>query len=79
MNSDIWKRFPVIKGFRCLDMKDRAQAKVVEDTRRATPMALIAYFRDASRHFWQEAGRAYPERSATPLTIREKDDRASKG
>jgi len=32
----------------------------MEDTRGASPAALLAYFRKASRRFWDEVGCAYP-------------------
>lgn len=78
MTNDIWKRFPVMKGFRCLDMKEEIQVKVVADTRRVAPTALIAYFQEASRRFWQEAAHQYPESSTTSLAVSEKNTRRPK-
>ena len=77
MNSEMWKRFPVIQGFRCLDMKDGAQTKVIEDTRRIAPTALIAYFQGASRRFWQETGRLTTVRFKTPVNTIDSEDRGS--
>ena len=33
MNSDFWKRFPVIPGFDCIKMKRDIQAKIHEETK----------------------------------------------
>lgn len=73
MSNSIWERFPLTPGLHCVEMKDRAQARVAEETRDASPAALAAYFREASRRFWREVGRAYPESAAAPMTVRETD------
>ncbi|MBI5242708.1 MAG: hypothetical protein HY922_03360 [Elusimicrobia bacterium] len=60
-----------------MEMKDRAQARVAEETRDASPAALMVYFHEASRRFWREVGRACPESAAAPMTVRETDRPAS--
>ena len=77
MSNPIWQRFPITPGLRSVEMKDRLQARVMEETRGAAPVALVAYFRDASRRFWREVGRAYPESVAPPMAVRETDKPAS--
>jgi hypothetical protein len=73
MSSQIWQRFPVAPGLHSLELKDRLQERVMEDTRGASPTALVAYFREASRRFWREVGCAYPETVASPMMARETD------
>lgn len=73
MSSRIWQRFPVTPGLHSLEMKDRLQERVMEDTRGASPAALVVYFREASRRFWREVGCAYPETVASPMVVREAD------
>ena len=73
MSSQIWQRFPVAPGLHSLEMKDRLQERVMEDTRGASPAALVAYFREASRRFWHDVGGAYPETVASPMVVRETD------
>ena len=71
MSSSLWQRFPVEPGLHTLEMKDRLQERVMEDTRGASPAALLAYFRKASRRFWDEVGCAYPESVASPMLVRD--------
>jgi len=73
MSSSLWQRFPVEPGLNTLEMKDRLQERVMEDTRGASPAALLAYFRKASRRFWDEVGCAYPESVASPMLVRDAD------
>jgi len=73
MSSPLWQRFPVEPGLHTLEMKDRLQERVMEDTRGASPAALLAYFRKASRRFWDEVGCAYPESVASPMFVRDAD------
>ena len=73
MSSQIWQRFPVAPGLHSLEMKDRLQERVMEDTRDASPAALVVYFREASRRFWREVGCTYPETVASPMVVRETD------
>ncbi|MBM3332523.1 hypothetical protein FJY68_11865 [candidate division WOR-3 bacterium] len=73
MSSTLWKRFPVEPGLHTLDMKDRLQERVMEDTKGASPEALLAYFRRASRRFWDEVGGAYPESEASPVLVHDAD------
>lgn len=73
MSSPLWQRFPVEPGLHTLEMKDRLQERVLEDTRGASPAALLAYFRKASRRFWHEVGCAYPESAASPILVRDAD------
>ena len=73
MSSPLWQRFPVEPGLHTLEMKDRLQERVMEDTRGASPAALLAYFRKASRRFWDEVGCAYPESVASPMLVRDAD------
>ena len=74
MSSRIWQRFPVAPGLHSLELKDRLQERVMEDTRDASPAGLVAYFREASRRFWREVGYAYPETVAAPMVVRDTDD-----
>ena len=73
MSSLLWQRFPVEPGLHTLEMKDRLQERVMEDTRGAAVATLVAYFREASRRFWREAGCAYPQSSASPMLVRDGD------
>ena len=73
MSSPLWQRFPVEPGLHTLEMKDRLQERVTEDTKGASPVALVDYFRKASRRFWHEVGCAYPESVASPILARDAD------
>jgi predicted component of type VI protein secretion system len=77
MSSPFWQRFPVQPGLHSLEMKDRLQEQVMEDTRGAATVALVAYFREASRRFWREVGCAYPEPVASPMLVRDADQSPS--
>jgi len=57
MSNAIWQRYPVIPGLHSVEMKDKLQERIMEETRGASPAALIAYFREASRRFRREPGR----------------------
>jgi len=72
-SSPLWQRFPVEPGLHTLELKDRLQERVMEDTRGASPEALLAYFRKASRRFWAEVGCAYPESDASPMMVHDGD------
>jgi hypothetical protein len=74
MSNPIWQRYPVSPGLRCVEMKDRAQARVVQDTRGVSPAALVTYFREASHRLWRDAKRPYPESATAPLEVRETDE-----
>ena len=76
MSNPIWRRFPVAPELHCIEMKDRAQDRIMEETRNAAPDALVAYFREASRRFWREIGRDYPEFASTRMAVRETDESA---
>jgi len=71
MSSALWQRFPIEPGLHTLELKDRLQERVREDTRGATPEALVAYFRKASRRFWDEVGCACPKSAASPVFVRD--------
>jgi hypothetical protein len=73
MSSQLWQRFPVEPGLHTLEMKDRLQERVMEDTKGAAPAALVDYFRKASRRFRHEAGRAYPESVASSMLVHDAD------
>jgi hypothetical protein len=73
MSSPLWQRFPVEPGLHTLEMKDRLQERVTEDTIGASPAALVGYFREASRRFWHEVGCAYPESVASPILVHDAD------
>lgn len=75
MTKNLWKRFRIMKGFHCLTMKDDIQAKILEDTQNTTPDAIVAYFTETSRHFWQGKERRYPDMSTAPMAVREKKTR----
>jgi hypothetical protein len=55
-------------------MKDRIQKRIERDTRGISPEALVSYFRDASRRFWREMGRPYPEFVRTPMSVHETNE-----
>jgi hypothetical protein len=73
MSSPSWQRFPVEPGLHALEMKDHLQERVMEDTKGASPAALVDYFRNASRRFWQEVGCAYPESVTSPMLVHDAD------
>jgi hypothetical protein len=73
MSSPFWQRFPIEPELHSLEMKDRLQERVMEDTRGAAAAALVAYFREASRRFRHEADRAHPESVASPVLVRDAD------
>jgi hypothetical protein len=73
MSSLFWQRFPVEPGLNTLEMKDRLQERVMEDTRGAAAAALVAYFREASRRFRREVGCACPDSVASPMLARDAD------
>jgi len=75
MSNAIWQRYPVIPGLHSVEMKDKLQERIMEETRGASPAALIAYFREASRRFRREPGRAYP--GAVETTVHEADKHPS--
>ncbi len=66
MSDSIWDRFPAASDIRCVEMKDQLQDRVTRETRNASVDELVAYFRDASRRFWQEMGRPCPPGSSAP-------------
>lgn len=71
MNKAFWTRHPVSPDLKCVEMKDRVQGRVMQETGDATSDALVVYFRKASLRFRQELSRVYPESTATPLSVRE--------
>ena len=73
MSSPLWQRFPVEPGLHTLEMKDRLQERVTEDTKGAAPAALVGYFREASRRFRQKAGCVYPESVTSPILVHDAD------
>ena len=73
MSSLFWQRFPVEPVLHSLEMKDRLQERVMEDTRGAAAAVVVAYFREASRRFWREVNCANPESVASPMAVREPD------
>ena len=73
MSSTLWQRFPVEPGLHALEMKDRLQERVMEDTEGATPAALVDYFREASRRFRHETGCEDPESIASPVLVHDAD------
>lgn len=75
MSNAIWQRYPVTPGLHCVEMKDRLQERVMEETRGASTAVLVAYFQEASRRFWREVGRAYP--GAVETASRETDKHPS--
>jgi hypothetical protein len=70
MSSPLWQRFPVEPGLRALEMKDRPQERVMEDTKGASPAPIASYFRKASRRFRQEVGCAPGVRHLTDVGSR---------
>ncbi|MCX6843579.1 MAG: hypothetical protein NTX53_14995 [candidate division WOR-3 bacterium] len=73
MSSPLWQRFPVEPGLHALEMKDRLQERVTEDTEGASPAALVDYFRRASRRFWQEVACPYPESVTSQMVVHDAD------
>ena len=73
MSSPLWQRFPVEPGLHALEMKDRLQERVMEDTKGASAAALVGYFREASRRLWHEVGCAYPESVTSPMLVHDAD------
>jgi hypothetical protein len=73
MSSRIWQKFPVTPGLHVLEMKDRCQKQVMEDTRGASPVALVAYFREASRRFWRVVDGTGAETVESPMVVRDAD------
>jgi len=73
MSSQLWQRFPVEPGLHTMKMNDRLRQQVMEDTKGASPAALVGYFRKASRRFWHEVGCAHPESVAPPLLVHDAD------
>jgi len=73
MSSPLWQRFAVEPGLHALEMKDRLQERVMEDTKGATPAALVDYFHEASRRFRHESGREDPESIASPVLVHDAD------
>ena len=71
MNEAFWERFPKTAGIRCIEMKDRAQARIARETRGLSSDQLFAYFREASQRLWSELGRVYPEAPPTTMAVRE--------
>jgi hypothetical protein len=77
MSSPFWQRFPVQPGLHSLEMKDRLQKQVMEDTRGAAAAALVAYFREASRRFWRGVDHDYPDPVASSILVRDADQSPS--
>ncbi len=75
MNEAFWERFPKTAGFRCIEMKDRAQARIARETRGLSADRLLVYFHEASQRFWSEVGRSYLEATPTPMAVRESGPR----
>ncbi len=73
MSSQSWQRFPVEPGLHTLELKDRLQERVMEDTKGASPAALVDYFRKASRRFRREVGCACPESDASAMLVHDAD------
>ena len=73
MSSLLWQRFPVEPGLNTLELKDRLQERITKETRGASSEALVAYFRKASRRFWDEVGCAYSESEASPMMVHDGD------
>jgi hypothetical protein len=59
MNAAFWDRFPKTTKVHCVEMKDQAQEQVARETRGLSSERLFAYFREASRRFRRDMGRAY--------------------
>ena len=75
MNEAFWERFPKTMGIRCIEMKDRAQARIARETRGMSADQLFAYFHKASQCFGSELGRVYPEVTPTAMAVRESGQR----
>ncbi|MFA6242213.1 MAG: hypothetical protein WC655_14865 [Candidatus Hydrogenedentales bacterium] len=51
MSDEFWKRFPVIPGFDCVQMKNDIQAKIYDEIKGLSSEELVAYFNRAGRRF----------------------------
>ena len=51
MNETFWKRFPPIRGFDCLKMKNDIQARIYEDIKDMTPAQRLEYYRRGAGEF----------------------------
>ncbi len=67
MSNSIWDRLPAASDIHCIEMKDQLQDRVASETRNVSADELVAYFRNASRRFWQEMGRACPTAREQPI------------
>jgi hypothetical protein len=75
MNESFWDRFPKTAKIHCIEMKNRAQARIAGETRGMSADQLFAYFHKASQCFGSELGRAYPKATPTPMAVRESGPR----
>jgi len=73
MSSQLWQRFPLERGLRALDMKDRLQERIGKDVSGASPEELVAYFREASRRFRRGVRCNAPEPESLPSAVRDAD------
>jgi hypothetical protein len=73
MSSPLWQRFPIEPGLHAVEMKDRLQERVMEDTKDASPAAVVDYFREASRRFRRQTDRAQAESATSPVLVHDAD------
>lgn len=73
MNESFWDRFPGTVGIGCIEMKDRAQARIARETRGMSTDRLIAYFREAARQFRAQTAAVYPAVRDSTMAVRETD------
>jgi hypothetical protein len=76
MNSSFWEKHTGPFDIDCLELKDRLQERVRQDTIKETPEAVVEYFREASRRFQMEQKSFYQTASAAPMSVREPEEPA---
>ncbi len=75
MSNSFWAKFPALPDLHCVEMKDRIQDQIRQETRNVSPEGIIAYFHDAACRFRLEVGRAYPESTVPLMSVQETNTR----
>jgi hypothetical protein len=74
MSEAFWEKFPKESVVRCLEMKDRAQARIASETRELSPESLVEYFRNAARLFRLESADIYRKSASSTMAVCEPDE-----
>ncbi|MDI6774910.1 MAG: hypothetical protein QME60_05890 [Verrucomicrobiota bacterium] len=77
MNKAFWSRFSKAEAIRCVEVKDRVQARIARETRGFSPDRLIEYLREASRQFQAESNAMYHPDATRPMVVRETNERGA--